>query len=45
MARKAKTPTHFYPLTLATYELLPPPETIQMELGETRISQILPPFI
>ncbi len=39
MAKKAKTPTHFYPLTLATYELLPPPETIQKELGEMRIAK------
>ncbi|MBU6383627.1 MAG: 1-acyl-sn-glycerol-3-phosphate acyltransferase [Verrucomicrobia bacterium] len=36
MARKAKTATHFYPFTLATYDLLPPPETIQKELGEVR---------
>ncbi len=36
MAKKAKTPTHFYPLTLATYDLFPPPETIQIELGEKR---------
>lgn len=36
MARKAKTLTHFYPLSLATYDLLPPPETIQIELGELR---------
>lgn len=36
MARLAKTPTHFYPLTLDTYDLLPPPETIQKELGEMR---------
>lgn len=36
MARVAKTPTHFYPLTLDTYDLLPPPETIQKELGEVR---------
>ncbi len=36
MAQKAKTPTHFYPLSLDTYDLLPPPETIQKELGETR---------
>jgi glycerol-3-phosphate O-acyltransferase len=36
MARVAKTPTHFYPLTLDTYDLLPPPETIQKELGEMR---------
>ncbi len=36
MAKKAAHPTHFYPLALATYDLLPPPETIQVELGETR---------
>ncbi len=42
MARKAKTPTHFYPFTLATYDLLPPPETIQKELGETRHAQRCP---
>lgn len=36
MAKKAKTPTHFYPLALDTYALLPPPETIQIELGEYR---------
>ena len=42
MARKAKTPTHFYPFTLATYELLPPPETIQQELGEARSAKRSP---
>ena len=36
MAKKAAHPTHFYPLTLATYSLLPPPQTIQVELGEAR---------
>lgn len=36
MARRAKTPTFFYPLALATYSLLPPPQTIQVELGELR---------
>jgi glycerol-3-phosphate O-acyltransferase len=36
MAKKAKTPTRFYPLALHTYELLPPPKTIQIELGEKR---------
>lgn len=39
MARKAKTPTHFYPFTLSTYEILPPPETIQKELGESRTAK------
>ena len=37
MARKSKHPTHFYPLALKTYALLPPPDTIQTELGERRI--------
>jgi glycerol-3-phosphate O-acyltransferase len=39
MAQKAKTPTFFYPMALATYDLMPPPETIQIELGETRSSK------
>jgi glycerol-3-phosphate O-acyltransferase len=39
MAKKAKTPTHFYPLALNTYELLPPPATIQVELGEMRVAK------
>src|SRR5579863_8554181 len=39
MAKKAKTPTHFYPLALDTYELLPPPETVQIELGEERVAK------
>lgn len=42
MARKAKTPTYFIPFTLATYDLLPPPETIQHELGEARIAKRTP---
>lgn len=36
MARKAGVPTHFYPLALATYNLLPPPETVEKEIGEKR---------
>lgn len=36
MAQRAGHPTSFYPLTLKTHELLPPPETIQLELGEIR---------
>lgn len=45
MARKAKTPTHFYPLSLATYDILPPPETIQQELGEMRVAKRSPVHI
>jgi len=42
MARKAKTPTHFYPFALATYDLLPPPETVEKELGEVRTAKRCP---
>lgn len=38
MAKKGETPTHFFPLSLSTYHLLPPPETIEVELGESRIT-------
>ncbi len=36
MARRSKKRVHFYPLSMATYSILPPPETIQIELGESR---------
>lgn len=36
IANKAKKPTHFYPLALFTYYTLPPPPTIEAELGEWR---------
>ena len=39
MANRAGHPTHFYPLVLKTHELLPPPENIQMELGEIRVAK------
>lgn len=39
MAKKAKHRTHFYTLALATYALLPPPQTIQVELGEQRLTK------
>jgi glycerol-3-phosphate O-acyltransferase len=42
MAKKAQTPTHFYPLALSTYDLLPPPESVQRELGETRVARRTP---
>ncbi len=37
MAQKAGTPTHFYPLSLATYHRLPPPPTVIKQLGESRV--------
>ncbi len=41
-ADQAKTKTHFYPLALSTYRLLPPPENIQTELGEMRLASFQP---
>ena len=36
MAKKSGASTHFYPLALLTNNLLPPPDGIQIELGEKR---------
>lgn len=36
LGRKAKSPTHFFPLALSTHHLLPPPEGVQVPLGEKR---------
>lgn len=45
MARKALKKTHFYPLALHTYELLPPPADIRKEIGEERHAQFTPIFL
>lgn len=42
MAEKSTTPTHFYPMTLSTYRLLPPPDKVQIELGEQRKPEYTP---
>ncbi len=42
MAQRAKKETHFYPLALATYDLLPPPNTVRTALGERRIIRSTP---
>lgn len=42
MAKKAKRKTLFTPLALSTYDLLPPPETIRVELGEMRTTNRTP---
>lgn len=39
MGKKAKQKTHFFPLTLATYDIMPPPEKIQIEMGERRVAK------
>jgi glycerol-3-phosphate O-acyltransferase len=42
MSQQSEHPTHFYPLTLVTYDLLPPPNRIQKELGEGRHAKCTP---
>lgn len=36
MAQHSGKKTHFFPLTLSTYDILPPPKTVEVELGESR---------
>lgn len=36
MAHHAQAKTHFYPFSLATHDILPPPQQIEKELGEKR---------
>lgn len=36
MAKQAKKPVHFYPLALATFNILPPPEKVEAAVGERR---------
>lgn len=42
IAKKAARPTHFYTLALATYDLLPPPSSVEVELGERRHAKCTP---
>jgi len=36
IAKKAGTKTHFHTLALSTYDLMPPPKGVQIEIGEAR---------
>ncbi len=36
ITKRAKQPSHFYPMALSTYDTMPPPKTIELELGEWR---------
>lgn len=40
MAKHSQRPTFFYTLALSTYSVLPPPETIQTEVGEHRKASV-----
>lgn len=39
IAKHSAKNTHFFPLALSTYTILPPPESIQLELGEHRVTK------
>ncbi len=45
IARQGSKTTHFFPLALYTYDLLPPPNSIEKELGEVRQTQCTPVHI
>ncbi|MBA3237086.1 MAG: 1-acyl-sn-glycerol-3-phosphate acyltransferase [Parachlamydiaceae bacterium] len=42
ISQQVKPATHFYPLALSTYHLLPPPASIAKTLGERRYAQCTP---
>jgi len=41
-AKHSTTPTHFYPLALSTYDILPPPDKVKVALGESRETKSSP---
>jgi len=41
-ANHSAQPSHFYPLALSTFDLLPPPDGIKVELGESRRTKCSP---
>ncbi len=45
MGQQAEHPTHFYPLALKTYHLMPPPHHVEKELGERRIIHVSPVYL
>lgn len=45
MAKQALKPTHFFTLALKTYNLMPPPVTVERELGEKRYAAYTPVYL
>ena len=45
MGQQAASQTHFYPLALKTYPLMPPPNHVEKELGEKRVVHVSPAFL
>lgn len=44
MGQQATRTTHFYPLALKTYPLMPPPSQVEKEVGEKRMITITPVY-
>lgn len=44
-ADRAGRTTHFYPLSLKTYRLLPPPDNVKKNIGEPRVTTATPIFL
>lgn len=45
LGQKAKKPTHFYPLALSTFYLLPPPNSVEKDIGEKRYANSIPVYL
>merc|ERR1712113_136735 len=42
MGNKSKVPTHYYAMSMNTYELCPPPDTVEAGVGEKRNVRYVP---
>lgn len=45
MGQQATCPTHFYPLALQTFHIMPPPSHVEKEVGEKRVIHRSPAFL
>lgn len=45
ISQQAKQLTHFYPLSLRTHRLMPPPQGVEKELGERRTVHFTPVYL
>lgn len=45
ISEKTKIPTHFHSLALKTHDLMPPPQEVEIELGEKRLVHYSPVFL
>ncbi|MGK5594747.1 MAG: 1-acyl-sn-glycerol-3-phosphate acyltransferase [Parachlamydiaceae bacterium] len=45
LAQKASKTTHFFPLALSTFHLLPPPSVVEKKIGERRHANSIPVYL